>query len=543
MRRLGALVLLVVVLAGCAPAGRGGEDGGLRRVTIVAVSDWHGQLDPVTIRVGGVARAAGGAAVLKAYFDRERRRNPRGTLVVTAGDAFGGTPPVSSFFEDVPAVEAQNAMGFDVDTLGNHNFDRGLGHLRRLMARARFPYVVANIVGPDGRTLVPPTHVVVRDGVRVGVIGIGNPETPAVVGPGRHGDFRFLEPAPVVNEHAAALRRRGADVVVVLAHVGATAVAADGTPVGRLGDLARAVRGVDVLIGDHTDVSVNARVGDVLVVECRSRGAEYAVIDIEVDRARRRPVRAVAALRPALADAVTPDPAVAALVAGWHARARPLFDVPVGRTAAVLGGARDRESALGNFVADALRAAYGADVAFVNSGGLRDALPSAYRPADRTLRRPAPGYAAGPPWDVVRGDLQQVFPFGNVAVTFRIAGRTLWAALERGVAAGVLRDGRFANAHGGFLQVSGLAYRFDARRPPGRRVTSVTLAGGAPLPPDGREYRAVTVDFVYKGGDGFAMLDNGTGTTREPLADVVARALTAGARAAGVEGRIQERSE
>lgn len=534
----GAALVAALLLAGCSAWSPPTGAGDVRRITLVGVSDWHGQLDPMSVAVGGVGRRVGGAAVLKAYFDRARRANPGGTLVVTAGDAFGATPPESSFFEDVPAVEVQNALGFDVDTLGNHNFDRGLDHLGMLMGRARFAYLAANVVAPDGRRLAPPTRVFVLDGVRVGVIGVGNPETPVLVVPDRYGDYQFLEPAPVVNEHAAALRRAGAEVVVVLAHVGASRVAADGMPIGPLGNLAGTIRGVDVLVGDHTDVSVNARVGDLLVVECRSRGVEYAVVELHYERAARRIVRKAATLRPALADEVTPDPAVAALVERWRARAQPLYDGVVGRTPVVLAGSRSGESALGNFVADALRATYGADLAFVNSGGLRDALPSAYQPADRGLRRPSPGYAAGPPWDVVRGDLQKVFPFGNVAVTFRLSGRTLWAALENSVAAGVLRDDRFSNVHGGFLQVSGFRYRFDARRPAGRRVTAVALAGGTPVAADDREYGAVTVDFLYGGGDGYTMLDNGTGTTREPLADVVAGAIAATAVPSGVEGRV-----
>jgi 5'-nucleotidase len=540
LRRLAA-VALALALAGCArtpgPERAGRSD--VRRVTIVAVSDWHGHVEPVVVTVGGVPRPVGGAAALKAYFDRERRRNPGGTMVVTGGDAFGATPPISSFLDDVPAVEAQNAMGFDLDTLGNHNFDRGLPHLAKLMGLARFSYVAANIVTPDGRSIAPPTRIVTLDGVRVGVIGIGNPDTPEVVAPGRTGEYAFLPPGPVVEAHAEALRRDRADVVVVLAHVGATGVDAHGRPLGRLGALARAVRGVDVLIGDHTDVTVNAVVDDVLVVETRSRGVQYAVIDVDVDLAGGGVLRKAATLHTPFADEIAPDPAVAAMVDGWRAQVAPLFDRKVGEAGATLERSRQGESALGNLVADALRTAYGTELAFVNSGGLRDTLPSAYRPAARSLRRPLAGYAAGPPWDLVHGDLLAVFPFGNVAVTFRITGRTLWTALENSVAEGLVEGGRFENEAGRFLQISGFTYRFDARRPRGHRVRDVRRADGGPLAADGREYSAATIDFVYHGGDGYTMLDNGTATSREPLTEVVAGAIARqGTVGAPVEGRI-----
>jgi 5'-nucleotidase len=534
------LAVLLIVLAACA---RPDTTSDLRRVTIVDFSDWHGQLESVQATIGGVRRALGGAAALKAYVDRERERNPGGTLLVTAGDAVGATPPLSSFLDDVPAIEVLNAMGLDIDTLGNHNFDRGIDHLRRLAAVAKFPYVAANIVGPDGQALVPPTHVFTRNGVRVGVIGIGNPETPAVVARDRVKGWRFLDPGPVITAHAATLRQNGAHLVIVLAHVGATAVTADGAPVGVLGDVAQAIRGVDVLIGDHTGVPVNARVGEMLVVANRSRGLQFAVIDLEYDLARRKLARASAVHRIPFVDEIVPDAALERQIEGYRTAVRPLLDRGLGQATFLVARASARESALGNFVADTLRATYGTQLAFINSGGIRDNLPADYRPADRALRRPMPGYALGPPWDVVRGDILAALPFNNVAVTFKITGRTLWQALENSVAPGVIVDGRFATDSGRFLQISGFAFRFDPRRAPGQRVTIVRLADGAPIASDDREYTAVTVDFMYDGGDGYTMLNNGTGTTREPYSEVLAHSLRAQPVSARVEGRIRIEGE
>jgi 2',3'-cyclic-nucleotide 2'-phosphodiesterase (5'-nucleotidase family) len=134
-------------------------------------------------------------------------------------------------------------------------------------------------------------------------------------------------------------------------------------------------------------------------------------------------------------------------------------------------------------------------------------------------------------------------PFNNVAVTFKITGRTLWQALENSVAPGVIVDGRFATDSGRFLQISGFAFRFDPRRAPGQRVTIVRLADGAPIASDDREYTAVTVDFMYDGGDGYTMLNNGTGTTREPYSEVLAQSLRAQPVSARVEGRIRIEGE
>jgi 5'-nucleotidase len=534
---LGAVLLLVLAWPG--PGLAQIRAGDVRRITIVGVSDWHGQLEPLTLRIDGKSRAVGGIVALKHYFDEERRRNPGGTLVVTAGDAFGATPPLSSFFGDVPAVEAQNVLGFDVDTLGNHNFDHGVDGLRKLMGLARFSYVAANIVGPDGAELAPPYRIFLKNGVKVAVIGIGNPATPELVFPGRIGHWRFLEAAPAINRYAAEARAQGAEVVVVIAHIGANAVGADGKPTGPLADVAGSVRGVDVLIGDHTDVAVNAVIDGTVVVENRSKGVQYSVIDLAYDVEKKAVASKSVAQKWALAEGVTPDKDVQALLDKYRAQLQPLFDRKVAETPKVLRRSYEAESLLGNLVTDILRATYGARIAFDVSSGFRADLPSSYRPADRRLRRPTPGYAPGPPYDIVVGDVYTVFVFGNAAVTFRITGEALWEALEHSVRGGAFERGAFTNKSGRFLQVSGFTFRFDPRKPSGRRIVSVTFADGTPIRKDGAEYAAVTSDFVYYGGAGYAMLNNGTGATREVIGDVVKEALQRTGRAdARVEGRI-----
>src|SRR5215218_5025355 len=133
-----ALVAVLVPTAGAAAA----ETTGTASIQLLTVSDWHGQLTPL----GSGETAAGGAAVLKAYFDQARAANPK-TLTFMAGDSFGATPPISSFFDDEPAVRAMNMMGISADTFGNHNFDGGIDHLQRLVDLAEFPFVSANLKG------------------------------------------------------------------------------------------------------------------------------------------------------------------------------------------------------------------------------------------------------------------------------------------------------------------------------------------------------------------------------------------------------------
>jgi 5'-nucleotidase len=196
---------------------------------------------------------------------------------------------------------------------------------------------------------------------------------------------------------------------------------------------------------------------------------------------------------------------------------------------------RIREVPIGDLTADALRAAYGTQIAFTNGGGIRSSLPSSsYLPQDTTLRRPSPGYAPGPPYDVVTGDVFSVLPFGNQSLTRTVTGAQLWSVLERSV-------GSAPNAFGGFLQISGFRFTYDSTRAPGSRVLSVSLDDGAVVAKDSTSYTATTNDFTNAGGDGYVELADGQGTTRNLMAnDLLAYIQAQGTLTPTTDGRIDD---
>jgi 2',3'-cyclic-nucleotide 2'-phosphodiesterase (5'-nucleotidase family) len=158
-------------------------------VQFLAVSDWHGQLDPLN--------GIGGAAAIASYWDQDRALNPN-TVALTAGDAYGATPPISNFFEEVPAVQALRMMGISVDTFGNHNFDRGTGHLQKMIDVASAPegvqpgtpfrYLVANLSNLDENLSgVDKWGWLKVAGLKIAVIGAINEEAPTLVKPGSFG--------------------------------------------------------------------------------------------------------------------------------------------------------------------------------------------------------------------------------------------------------------------------------------------------------------------------------------------------------------------
>src|ERR671924_270285 len=212
--------------------------GRLKEVTILDISDYHGQLIPLseTADTVGPSFGIGGSAFLKPWFDLYRSEAPNGSLTVAAGDSVGATPPISSFFGDKPTIELMNKMGFGLDGLGNHNFDRGEAYLRNeLIPLAQFPYVSSNIVDANGNTPAEWSKSKVFDifgGVKVGIVGFSNDDLPTLINPAGLVPFHVENSTASVNAEAAKLKAQGIGPIVAIGHLGATAErgARDGEP-------------------------------------------------------------------------------------------------------------------------------------------------------------------------------------------------------------------------------------------------------------------------------------------------------------------------
>jgi 5'-nucleotidase len=215
---------------------------------------------------------------------------------------------------------------------------------------------------------------------------------------------------------------------------------------------------------------------------------------------------------------VTPDPAVEQVLSTYRTQLAQQLDRKIGVATDVFPRGsnieRLREVALGNLITDAFRARYGTQLAIMNGGSIRSALPSSYTPQDKSLRRPTPGYQPGPPYDLVAGDVYSVLPFGNTVVTRTVTGTQLYAALENSVSA-------LPGASGRFLQISGFSITYDVSKPVGSRIVSVTLDSGTPILRDATTYTLALSDFTNAGGDEYTMFADGQGVSRDLDAQVV----------------------
>ncbi len=534
---------------------------GTADVRLLTITAWQGHVDPIVTSTATERTSWGGLGTLSSYFAAERASAKGDVLFVTAGDEIGATPVLSSVFDDEPAVKALDFLGLQATTFGNHNFDPGLVGLKKLIGLAKYRHVSSNLTNVTtelgDEVQVPYWMTEVGAGTpraKVAFLGLTAPEVATTVFPGKLGSIGIEAPASAANAAAKAARAAGASLVVALAHFGAEAVDPTGTPSGPIVDLANAVSGVDVWVADDTDFKVNATVAGALVVQNRKRGQGYTVVDVKIvdgqvvekTATSKDAIGSVTALlgegetcpsTPCPDDSfactsgacvktvMAPDPAAEAILEPYRKALPEKFDVklavvdrkyPRGGTPPI---ERVGETPLGNLVADALLARYaplGAKIAIVHAGGLRSSLPSTYAPADETLRRGEAGYAAGPPYDLVVGDVYTLHTYGNAAVVRKVRGSVLWAALENGFSA---LPGEF----GGFPQIAGFGVVYDPTAPVGSRVVSVTLDDGTAIAKDdARELVLATLDFINFGGDGYSMLvETVPSPTLDPLTTIL----------------------
>jgi 5'-nucleotidase len=379
---------------------------GTVQLQLLGVNDFHGHLEPPEPGLGG-------AAWLGAWLNRAASSHPERTIRVHAGDMVGASPLISSHWHDEPTIEAANEIGFDVGTVGNHEFDEGGDELLRLLRGGRrsgpealrpdgrgglinssspsfdgaaFPYIGANtIYRSSGSLMLPPYLVLERAGVKVGFIGVTTPSTPTWVLP-RHADrFRFLDISDSVNRWVAELERKGVEAIVVLAHAGAPSQ--EGDRIRATGEVVEESRqmsdAVDVVVAGHSHSRLNLALpnasgrGSKLVVEADSYGTAFDRVDLTIDRRSGDVVRKSAEIPRVSHSGVAPDARSSALVAGYAARVAPVAERIVGRSSHELSF----ESGLGELAAEAQRRLAQTELAVVNQGSFRgdiDAGPITY---------------------------------------------------------------------------------------------------------------------------------------------------------------------
>jgi 5'-nucleotidase len=531
-----------------------------KAVQVLQLSDLHG-----AIEVGN----SFGTPLLVSNWDADRKANAA-TVAFTSGDNIGAAPPISTEFEELSTIESLNAMKLDAGAFGNHEHDRNLAHLQKVIGASDFQWVVSNY-NPDsldvlksGTKQAKNFTIIERGGVKIGVVGANTPETIEQVFPGNldYTDAAGAKKTITINPGVAGVNQAivdakaaGAEIVIALIHQG-WQENADGVSKGVLNEMAAQIKGAAAIYGGHSHqtfasiIPGNVRVAPTVLGQTRNAGVEYTRTQIcmrngkVVGQSIQHVLKSASATinTGVVSTVTTQDVAAAALVKKYKDQLTAKLDVKIGQVSGVFprGGSpaveRSGETPMGNYIADLMRAKYKTDFAIQNGGGIRDTFPAkTYIPANTALVRTGTG-----PLDVTLGDALTVYPFGNQIATTVVTGENLWKALENGVGGNFPGDGRFA-------QVSGLKYSFDASKPLGSRIVEVTKLDGTAIAKDSKEYTLTTLDFLIYGGDGYVnVFSPSQAKVKGALLDVFVDALKADMAAGKVtqvpaaDGRIKK---
>ncbi len=472
------------------------------QLTVLFTSDMHAWVLPHDdVRQRPVP---GSVAQVATVVDRVRKENPR-TVVLDGGDEIEGTPleyyaiAATGATGADPAMTAMNIVGYDAAVVGNHEFNFGLDVLRRSLGQSRFPWLAANLAGAE-RARLPVTAelVIERGGIRIGVLGLTNPNVPHWDPPEHWAGLEFLDPVAVAEKRLPALRAR-ADVVIVVTHSGFERDLETGAPDGsddenfawRLAQL----DGIDVLLTGHTHRNIPPRaLGKTVVAQPGRRGEFVTRVDLELVKGETGwRVGGWRGENLKTADA-EPSAAVVEAVSAAESRAVTELSRPLGTLTAPLRlvGLPTSDDPGVDLIHAVQLEASGAQLSLAAPfGGGRVEFP------------------AGP---VTPRLSYALYPYPNTLVVVRITGSQLkdvlehavrgWQRLECGAEPTLLRDPELPPYS--YDTVEGATYIVDPTAQEGQRIRGLRVAG-RPVQPDETFTLAIN-SYRAAGGGGFPHL-------------------------------------
>ena len=488
------------------------------RLTVLHTNDHHG-------RFWTNADGEYGLAARKTLIDRIRaevRASGGELLLLDGGDVNTGVPE-SDMQDAEPDFKGMNALGYDAMAVGNHEFDKPTAVLDKQRKWLNFPMLAANIYR-DGQRMFEPYRIFERAGWRIGVIGLTTDDTQKMVLPDNIRGIEFRSPVQEAARVVPEVRAK-ADMVIAATHMGHYPDGNRGVNAPGDVEMARAVKGLDLVIGGHSQNPVCMlaenrrneayvpgtpcapdRQNGAWIVQAHEWGKYVGRADFVIDAGRVELVkyellpvnlkRTVEGRKVTYTEPIPQDAALRAFLEPFQQAGQARLGARVGETLVALDGdrvrVRQQPTNLGVLVARAMMDRTGADLAVINSGGVRDSI------------------AAGP---VSYRDVIKVMPFGNTVGVVQFSGRELLGFLQA--------LARLSPGAGAYPQLAGVRLRIE-----GQTLQEASV-GGAPVDP-ARTYRVAMTHFTATGGDGYPRLVDHPGYVNTGFVDAdVLRAFIA----------------
>lgn len=436
---------------------------------ILHTNDVHGAVNADDTHIG--------YANYKNVIDKIKKDNKK-VLVVDAGDASQGSN-FASLNEGADVITVMNMLGLNAFAPGNHEFDYSKESALENHKNSKFKWYASNLFDEKtGETIFSKGEVIDVDGLKVGIFGLATPETKYKADPRNTEGIAISktveENSKIAQEEADKLRKEGAEVVVMISHVG-TDESSDVTTE----KIAKNVKGVDVMIDghSHTLYKNGNKAGNSFIASTGDTLKNIGFTTISKDgNVKSRMITKSEAL------AYGENAEIQKVIDDLSKEQEKVLGEVLGKTATDLDGERAHvragETNLGNLITDAMRKEAKADVVITNGGGIRASIKAG---------------------DVTVGDVFTVLPFGNAMTVIEVTGQDIVDALNHGV-----KD--YPNPAGQFSHVSGITFDLVAGKP--SKATNVKV-DGAPIDLS-KTYTLATNDFMAVGGDGYDMFKGKT---------------------------------
>lgn len=457
---------LVMLLVFVAPSQKVFANSTPKHITIIHTNDTHSRVEMDD--KGGLIGFERIASLVK----QAKAENPN-TLVLDAGDTLHGQT-FATISKGESIIELMNIIGYDAMAPGNHDFNYGQDRLLELKELMTFPLLAANIIKDDGTEFLKPYEIKEIDGVKIAIFGLATPETAYKTSPNNVTGLTFQDPAEAAQKIVNQLKDK-VDVIVALSHLGL-----DESSTYRSDIVAEKVSGIDIIIDghSHTTLQEGKEVNETLIVQAGEYGKNLGYVDLYIEDGKITKKTAKLSAQSDIVDIVA-DQGILDLFAKVKEENSKITSVVVGKTPVKLEGEREnvrtQQTNLGSVVADAMLHQTGADIAITNGGGLRASIDEG---------------------EITKGEVITVLPFGNYVKMIEVKGSTILEAMERGVS-------KYPETDGGFPQVGGMTYKFDASKPANERIVEI-LIKGEKLDLN-KTYKLATNDFMSIGGDNYTM--------------------------------------
>ena len=456
-------------------------------VKFLGTSDVHGRIVPWSYGAD-IEDKSGSYAQIATYVKEARKSHPD-LILVDIGDAIQDNQvevfaKTEKYYKDNPVPKVLNAMNYDIFILGNHEFNFGMTALDEILKDMKAKQLTANFYHKDGKRYIEPTTIIEKDGVKLGIIGLTTPMSAKFEEDTGHlKNMKFSSPSEEAKAQIKALKEKGVDAIVVLAHMGIENE--NNIPDTGVADLVNNVEGIDVIIAGHMHKNVSSEtIKDTVVTEPHRYGTVVSEVDLtfDVDKDGKVKLLSKTAKTVPVKD-YEADPEIVEIYKPYHEELRRLNNVTIGQSATDMVP-QERK--------------HGVSVSFLQDTGLSSLITDVerhYSNADVVSFAFDHEKARMDKGDIKKKDIIFNYRYAGGDVTvYEVTGKQLkeymnWSAnyfdtIQPGDTEYRYNAERKKSKYVTFDIFGGVSYNIDLRKPSGEKIVDLKLADGTPVTDD-----------------------------------------------------------